>query len=550
VVGTFKLPRDATVVVVGNDQRRFATKVEKRKQKGETTTLELVLPAGVESGWIGFCDDQRIEAANDHRQNVRKKLAGLRSAAVLGGARVPIDRITLIGHKEDGHLLSEPPRNGANLLARKSASHNGDPDKSWASAESRQPFMAANIGADLPVVVVRPQVVDGSEVRPAIAPLDAKAFLEELGARHKLKLSVWELPWVDDLLAVLGSPLTSSDDARMSILLEGLSRRAMLTPGFEAALWVLLLPPRPSPIPREPMLARSLAPSGGVGAFQPAVAARAVVVADREGLSELWPQLLTPSPKLADVGPRLRVLGSYDGAKLTCDSVEEESRAAGPGASVDVGLTAAAIDADDRELYVRPVKVMFATRPTQVAMLLPVSTEVAAIELRQPDGTTLARLTRTAGAPRLDAGPLDGENLSWHYSHSRNVRPQVALWIATRAGLATPAYDLNPCDPDASRLPLHRFARVTSMWLTASDGWNRAEARIAGEVVSEHPLVLRRLSDGRYFADSDEPARWTLGGRDLGRARTLALPEGASGMLVIESRGVVDWRLVGGGMRT
>src|SRR5262249_19168407 len=91
------------------------------------------------------------------------------------------------------------------------------------------------------LVVVRPQVVT-----PPQMPIDRNALsdlLESAASPYGIRATlVDDLPWVDDELAVLATPIHSAEDARVPQLLEVLSRRAMLTPNLESAVWICLVP--------------------------------------------------------------------------------------------------------------------------------------------------------------------------------------------------------------------------------------------------------------------------------------------------------------------
>jgi hypothetical protein len=165
------------------------------------------------------------------------------------------------------------------------------------------------------------------------------------------------------------------------------------------------------------------------------------------------------------------------------------------------------------------------TRPTLLALLLPVSSEVVAVELRGP-GRTLARVERPAHAPKLSQVSVDAKNvLSWSYTHPDGGRPEVSVALRDRE-ITTTVLVADEC-ARAEILPLWRFRLPAQLVVSASDGWNAAEQPVDSPREAPGPALIRRLSDGRFWADVPERWRvaWSLGdGQKLGHARLQVAP--------------------------
>jgi hypothetical protein len=375
------------------------------------------------------------------------------------------------------------------------------------------------------VVLVRPALLEPD--RPPVPLEAARAALDRAGAASGVIVSTIDLPWLEDPLAVLVGRPSSPDEPRVDVLLEHLARRALLTSGHEDALWLLLLPGGPSPT-----LSRAAAapvPSRMVR-HAPAVAARAVAVSDEAGLPELLAAVFTATAAKGDrpvAAPtaRLRILGVVHLKHVEISSVREEARGAGPGAPVKTKITAVALGRTGAELAAHPVKVMRQARPTLLGLLVPVSVDVAAIELRC-SGRVLVRLERPAHAPILRKVAVDATNaLTWSYRHPDGGRPQVSVALRN-SEITTTVLIADECAP-SEILPLWRFRAPAQLVVAASDGWNAVEEAVQPPTPAAGPALIRRLSDGRFWADV--PERWQVAwlledGEPLGKTRLLEAP--------------------------
>jgi hypothetical protein len=423
------------------------------------------------------------------------------------------------------------------------------------------------LGAIVPaqVVLVRPSILvrgpDGDiAIDPAIDVETAHARLAAAAESAGLALTIVDLPWADDDLAVLVDRPAGDSDPALVRLLEALSRRALLTPRFEGATWLALLPDAGQDDdsegegegepegPAGPSVARSLpafVADPSIARSLPAYTARAVAVATSNALDRLFRAIYPGGAKpavLASGGPRLAILGEIDDDEVSIEDVRADDRGEGPGAPVATRLVAVTVDTRGRELDRIPIRVLTASRPALVAALVPISSAVGAVELRDDQGVVRKVIRRARGELTLSVEPgtqaTPRTELHWTWSHSQNARPRVSL-LLRRGGLETPVFSIDPCLTRAE-LPLWRFAFADGLSLYATDGWNLAEQPIGTEpLANDATVVLRRLTDGRFFADIPDEWKvtWLLNGTPrTENTRTLALASGDKGVLEIVAR--------------
>lgn len=578
----------------------------------------VIVPPGARSGWIGLCDAELIDRANRHRDSVAAWLESLADQPCLRGMVIPAHRIPRLGTKDPRRstvMVSTPPRIGTNhytdatpRIADVAITQSGETKLRAGLALDvavtlEAPVHGATASVRIGTTVIGPVPVDGARAMLAIpaafandglvftaavasdgvpadtrdqgplrmdgareltvvlfltalAPGDgrkqparvtreqARRMLDGLQERLGWDIKDVELPWVDDALAGIGAPLASADDHRVQQLQRDLSRRALITPGLEHAIWLALVPG-----------------TSPVAAASPAAGARSVAVATVAGLASLIANAAVDDTSVMTArATRLRILGTLrPGTRTTpavidLEWVQQEDRAAGPGAAVDSGLVAVALDASGTELAVTPIRVLDTARPIRVEALIPIGPNVDVVELRT-SRAVLKRLVRTSGRPELHAVKLEKiddfeSRLLWSYRHSDGALPHLQLALV-QDEVTTPVDALDPCDPNAS-VNFARFGRADDLVVLANDGWNAVGRSARRELANETPVVLRRLDDGRFWADvpAGWQVRWTLDGVFQGTGLTLDLPDPANGVLEIaaehDGMRLVDTRVVGG----
>ncbi|HEY6911654.1 MAG TPA: hypothetical protein VI356_19910 [Myxococcales bacterium] len=422
-------------------------------------------------------------------------------------------------------------------------------------------------GQSVTLVAFRPTVLgdDGAEETVSSDELEA-ALGAARGAGFTVR--VVELPFVPDALAVLPRPVASGDDPLVGELLEALSAAAMRSPGFENALWAVLVR-RPFGAPDEPpiellasvrreiALPRSFASLSAEGA-------QAVGVASLDGLSGLMAAAF-PSDRTVSqardriVADRLRLVGQVlPGERLVMETPRQERRGTGPGAPADTRLVAVALDGRGRELSHTPLRAVSADRPAWLTELLPVTAEMARVELRLDDGTELCRFVRLNNRPQLTGVSLQDGELQWTYRHPDGAVPRLTVELVQLLGdggnegeIAVPFFTADACGNTAT-LPLGRVRSADAVRLVASDGWNSASADIEGsEIDNEQPLVLRQLGGGGFWADAAglDIQAWRVNGMEqVGedgkalRTQVVHLPPDLRGIIALDAGKGTDRR--------
>jgi hypothetical protein len=375
----------------------------------------------------------------------------------------------------------------------------------------------------VPVVLVRPVVLDRDESRISLA--SATRLLDRAASELGVELSIVDLPWADDELAVLVEQPVSDRDPSLPRILDALSHRALITPGFEDALWLVMLPDDEE--------------ETDVARWEPGYAARALAIAAPPAIARLLADVFANPVPASQPARYLAIHGTLaaDGVDVTETRVDR--RRAGPGARTKSALEAITLDAAGRELARHEVRVLSKARPAQLDFLIPISDEVASVELRGAS-QQLAVLGRTRGELTIEvksASDAPPYSLHWNWKHDRNARPSVSL-LLRRGALATPVVAIDPCY-DETELPLWRYATGDGLSLYATDGWNASERVVHdGTIERELTAVVRRLSDGRFFADvpRDAAVSWRLDGVPRGDGtRTLSLQPGDEGLLTLKA---------------
>ncbi len=427
------------------------------------------------------------------------------------------------------------------------------------------------------LMVIRPAVLGRDLDRVPAAEVDQA--IDDARRALGMEIEAGEPAWIDDEELTLASPADGPEVTGTTDLLERLHALAARTVGLEDALWVALVPK-----PLEKDFQR----------VEPAEAARALVVCTPGALQAV----LDAEPPAAEPRvSRLRISGSVDGAgSVRLQPLRVEDRAAGPGARVESGLRAVALDAQGRVRASRPVRLLTAHRPARLFVLLPVTDDVVDLEIRIDDGLpplpspdpygygsafgaffgsglggnlmALRRIHRSEGAPHLDDVEIGGGMLTFDYNHTRSARASFVVEAGGERGWST-VLRLGPCR-DRAPLPLSRLALAEGdrLRVAATDGWNADLAPDRGLAVTGRApfrVAARHAGDLRFWADFDEGGAptvvWTLAPDDGApepphpevRAPFVAVPDDFRGTLTLSvTRGtttVTDTRTISAGGR-
>jgi hypothetical protein len=421
--------------------------------------------------------------------------------------------------------------------------------------------LALRTPSTVSVVLVRPAIVTRPPNATIEEPIDvqtAHALVKGAAEAVGVAAIVIDLPWADDDLAALADRPNGDADPMLSRVLEALSRRALVTPRFEHATWLALLPGpayNPSNVGTlEPGLVgyehvglhlaafEHAMPIATVARWLPDNAARAVAVATPSGLDRLFAELYSASEepaKPSDSGQRLAILGTLNEQDLTIADLRVDDRGEGPGAPVKTSLTAVTLDASKRELDKRPIRVLTTNRPSTLAVLVPVSAAVGSIEIRDEQGVAHKVFRRTPGELKIavaEAGNDSPSAFAWTWQHTRNARPSAAV-LLRHNGIETPVLSVDPC-VERVDLPLWRYAGGQALELYATDGWNTVQRPISLQVSNDSRVVLRRLSDGRFFADvpTGWMLTWLVDGEEIAKDTRTVEVEGEPGLIELVAR--------------
>ncbi|MGE5048244.1 MAG: hypothetical protein ACM3PC_06730 [Deltaproteobacteria bacterium] len=433
------------------------------------------------------------------------------------------------------------------------------------AARRRDMKVRIDPGQSVTLVAFRPTVLGDEGAGETVSDEELE---EALGVARGagFTVRVVEVPFVPDALAVLPRPLASGDDPQIPALFEALSGAAMRSQGFENALWAAVVR-RPFGAPEEPPIllasVRLAAALPRSFAALPAEGAQAVGVASLNGLSDLMAAAF-PRPSAAQardriVTDRLRLLGHLlPGDRVVMDTPRQERRASGPGSPADTRLVAFALDCKGRELSRTPLRAVSPDRPTLVTELLPVTPEMASVELRLDDGTKVYTFVRSNGRPKLTDVSLHEGELKWTYSHPDGAVPCLTVELVKRLGdggnegeIPVPFFTADACGNTAT-LPLRRVRSADAVRLVASDGWNVASVDVEGsEIENEQPIVLRQLGSGGFWADATgaEIEAWQVNGREqvgedgkVIRTPVVHLPPDLHGIIALNAGAGTDRR--------
>ncbi len=389
----------------------------------------------------------------------------------------------------------------------------------------------------------------------------ADAALAAAAGRVGIVIQRYRLPTVDDDLAVLYGPLGDAQDGRLENILAALQRTAVCTPGAEDALWLAVVPGRES-------WQRSL-----IGA-----AARLVAVATLGGVEAVLLNLAqtdqtdqtdqTSKPELKPAQEVLRLVGLIDGhGGIAWQSVRQEFRRLPQLAVATIASVRAAsgphfkvviLDAQGVVVHQQPLSLLASVH---LAVLIPLPPASSAVEIRhrlygsEPDAfpeATVARVVRPTSSLQLSS-TLKGVLLQWQVSQADGL-PE---WLTLEAALAKPTQlgqttvELPAPEPvwtilerwsaccHLQRQPLwsrYSLRGVTRLRLVADDGWHCVMADLSGPVPGTvQAMRIRRMSDGRLWADGPGTPSWSVAGAAVSRQRLLSVEHPAQVVLRMRS---------------
>ncbi len=490
-------PRDLSVLFYSAARPPLAAAV----RAFDTRRVVVVVPGGARAGWVGLPDPRALEAHNRARGKLRRGVISLSPKHDPAKAACLVQPVPVDTWLADLPLPPLSPRTAHNR---------------YQGAAPAPP--AAKEGREYGVVFHRPVVLSPQYETVSDEELEqALAGLSDAGWRVR----ALELPWVPDGLAVLSTRVTSADDPRVPRLLECAARTAVLTPGLEDALHVLLVPG-----------ARALSVQ------VPAEAAAGVAVATAPGLPRVlqktFPRCERESPREATTRLRLLARRTDTGACLLESVREETQRAAGPGAPYDTGLEAVAFAERNLEMHRFPVSAFRKAGPAPLDLLFPISPEVIAVEI-QSKGRTMQRIERVLAPPELSKVKVRNATVTWEYRHASGAPPRISI-EAGRAGLFTPFLPVDASCEEV-RLPLHRLAPGTCLRLVAGDGWNAVLHGLDARPPAGPAVTARRVTPGQWWADVPPswPVLWTFG-KSTSRERIFRTGEAAKGFLQLSAR--------------
>jgi hypothetical protein len=409
------------------------------------------------------------------------------------------------------------------------------------------------------VVLILPTLVIGNDTDEVddevLTPRRADAALAAAARRTGLIIQRQWLPTVADDLAVLYGPV-NPQDGRLDGILSALQRTAVCTPGAEDALWLALLP--------------------GDDAWQrhqSATAAALVAVSTVAGLDKLLASVLeTANAPMSDPQEVLRLAGSVDRqGGIAWQSVRQESRRlpaqrASPANAPlhHPSLIAVVLDAQGHVIHEQPLLSVAPVTDDHLALLIPLAMAAVAVEIRQRFTTavvsdhdvTVARVVRPTSSLQLSA-KLAGDRVQWQVSQADGLPEFLTLEAALAAPQQLGWTEVNQPAPESSWTKLEgwsagceeqhqpqwsRYALrgVLELRLVADDGWHSVAVKLSGPPPKPAAtLRIRRMADGRLWADGAGTPAWSAGGVAVGGQRLLS----------VEQPGKVELRM-GRGSRT
>lgn len=544
-------PAHAYAVVGGSPARAGAPAVLAEVLLASPSRLVVRPAEPVE--WLGVVTRELVPAVDAARAAVRAALVSVAEQPCTAGEPElgPDQLLPTVG--PTWPFADPPPRTVRSQVPRAADAQSPVPGP---PAPSPDATAADDDRGPLTVILARVVAVEHGK-EEVVDRAAAQEVLTALARRLGRQLVVDELPWVEDALAVVSSSPSSDDDPRVELLLEALARAAARAPDREHAYYLALVPGDAAlwvTTGADAAMAVAVASLPGLrrvgtALVQPATAERKasgeagavragrLTVAARTSLTTAAPARVRP------VADRLRLVGTLEGTELTLlEPPRYERRAAGRGAPLDTGVVAVGLDAEDRELARVRLRAHKDSGRIGLAVLVPVTPEVATVELRR-EQRLLLRLERSAARPQratLQLATAAGVATA-RWSPPRTDGP-VALTVEVSAqaeGGWVPIGKVATCAA-AEPVPLWRLAGAQRVRLVACDGWHAvgSEELAIPDGVRFGPVAIRRIDERRLWAELPAGAapvwRTELGHLDDGRVLTV---HGGGGKVELSTRG-------------
>jgi len=391
------------------------------------------------------------------------------------------------------------------------------------------------------VAVIRPVFVLGDNKIDRVSTDQIQGLQKALATVGVLE----ELPFVRDDELVVNGPLGDLHGPSSSALMEKLAVLAARTSGLEDATLLALIP-------------ASVVTNPNAFAAAPSDAVTAIVLATPGGAAQSITPVVGPPPSKDE---RLRLVGRIfrDDIVLT-EPIRSSQRAAGPGASFLTSFVAVGLDDRGETLIANRIRVMSPSRSGPFATLLPVTPEVASIELRfqpetlavelraqpetvfaslasidgpalripadplaafapvpsfvRPPRGPLPVISRPSGAPGVSIASVDPKAIAWDATHTRGVRGQIEIEAghARSDGSGQVVWsrvDSLGAGPTVAHaaLGLERplpGPGLESIRVVVSDGWN-AQVGKSALAIAPGALRIRAIDGRRYWLDLASP---------------------------------------------
>lgn len=539
-------PQESWAVVGSSASRSGAPAILGTVTAATTDRLTVTFPAPV--SWVGLVARERVPAVDRARDALR---AALGSIGKLPCAKNEprLELSTLLPVIGDAWPCADPPpRTATNQVPAASAAEPPPP------TPGQPPGTPSANPERLTVVVARVAAVDNDEL---VAYEAVQEVLTVIARRLSRELELLELPWVEDTLAVASSAPSSDEDPRVLRMLEALARTAARAPDLEHAVYLAVVPGASALLvtsSADAALGLAVATLAGLGRALPRLLEEANTTSELKAEAPLTragrltvasrsPLAVEPA-RTWPAGERLRLIATLEGTELTLlEPPRYERRAAGRAAPVDTGAVAVCLDSEDHELGRVRLRAHRDAGPIAVAALIPVTPEVAAVEVRR-EQRVVARLERSRLPPQPSKVDLEANSgiVTARWSSPRSDGP-VALTVEVsddQSEAWVPLSKVSACGT-AETVPLWRLSSALRLRLVACDGWHAVaskEVQVPANTLFG-PVAIRRLDERTLWAELPAGATpvWRTELDHSERGRLLSVETGAGVVELSATRG-------------